>query len=142
MLGYQVGYVSNISVVNNDEVFVTFIITDKKVTMPERIAATIEFTGMGGSKSLELVVPEEKTDDKNFITTIEPRRLQDFYFYQSEIAQNIVSMASDFMKICTDHNTKLAKDFIKKPALLYDSYKKLDSIESTETKLMKKRRKQ
>src|SRR5574344_1125605 len=54
--GYQVVYVSNISIVNED-IFVTFIITDKDLTMPKTLDATVAFTGMGGSKSLELFVP-------------------------------------------------------------------------------------
>ena len=66
--GYQVGYVSDISFVD-DDVFITFIITDKDIVMPKKIAATVEFTGMGGSKSLELYIPEEGSQAKNYIYT-------------------------------------------------------------------------
>ena len=90
--GYQVGYVSDIAIVN-DDVFITFIITDNELVMPDNIIATIAFTGMGGSKSLELSVPDKNTKVKNYITTVEPRRLQEFYVYQTQIAQNILTIS-------------------------------------------------
>ena len=38
--GYQVGYVSDIAIVDED-VFITFIITDKDIIMPKKLAATV-----------------------------------------------------------------------------------------------------
>lgn len=138
--GYQVGYVSNISIVNED-VFITFIITDKELIMPKNLAATVEFTGMGGSKSLELYVPKQKLDKKNYITAIEPKRLQDFYVYQTQIAQNIVSMTTDFMNIYTPHNEALLRKFIKKPDIIQDIHRTLDDMQNAENQYMENRRK-
>ena len=135
--GYQVGYVSNISIVNED-VFVTFIITDHKIQMPRQLAASVEFTGMGGSKSLELFVPEKNSKNQNLITTIEPRRINDFYIYQNQIAQNIVTMTSEFMKMFNDRNSGLVKDFISNPTLIKETDSALDNITEQELKLLKK----
>lgn len=137
--GYQVGYVSNISLVNED-VFITFIITDKKLVMPERLAATIAFTGMGGSKSLELFVPPEGSKAKNYITTIEPRRLQDFYFYQNQIAQNIVYMTKDFLEMFDSKRTQSLKEFIKEPTILHDIHSTLDEIQKNETSFINRKK--
>ncbi|MFR1503580.1 MAG: MlaD family protein [Opitutales bacterium] len=137
--GYQVGYVSNISIVNED-VFITFIITDKKLEMPENLSATIAFTGMGGSKSLELFVPPEGSKAKNYITTIEPRRLQDFYFYQNQIARNIVTMTTNFLEMFDAKNTELLKNFIKTPTMLNDIHDTLDVIQQSEATYINKRR--
>lgn len=137
--GYQVGYVSNISIVN-DDVFITFIITDKELEMPENLTATVAFTGMGGSKSLELFVPPEGYKAKNFITTVEPRRLQDFYVYQSQIAQNIVTMTGGFLEMLDAKRTQMLKDFIKEPAMLNDIHKTLDEIQKSETTFMNNRK--
>lgn len=139
--GYQVGYVSNISIVNED-VFITFIITDKELKLPENIAATVAFTGMGGSKSLELFVPKDKSKNKNYITTVEPRRINDFYIYQNQIAQNLVTMTSDFMKTFDDRTTGKIKDFIRKPLILNDINNTLDTIQKNEKEILKKREKQ
>lgn len=136
--GYQVGYVSNIAIVNED-VFITFIITDKKLEMPENLSATIAFTGMGGSKSLELFVPPEGSKAKNYITTIEPRRLQDFYFYQNQIARNIVTMTTNFLEMFDAKNTELLKNFIKTPTMLNDIHDTLDVIQQSEATYINKR---
>ncbi|MBS4760612.1 MAG: MCE family protein [Clostridium sp.] len=139
MLGYQVGYVSDISIVNED-VFITFIITDKKLKMPERMSATVEFTGMGGSKSLELSVPDEKTNPKNYITAVEPRRLQDFYVYTNQMANLILGMTSDFMKIMDARRTDLLKNFIKNPSVLHDVHRTLDDVQKSESQFMERRK--
>lgn len=136
MMGYQVGYVSNISVVN-DDVFITFIITDKKMQMPDSLNATVEFTGMGGSKSLELA-PAGKVDGKNIINVIEPKRVQDFYDYQNQIARNIVTMSADFMQIMTDGRIKALKAFIMNPEEIKEADKVLNQINTEQTKLIKR----
>lgn len=133
--GYQVGYVSNISLVN-DEAFITFVITDKKVHIPDNIAASVAFTGMGGSKSLELFVSDEKVNNKKYIRTIEPKRINDFYIYQDQIAQNLVTMTTDFMKMCTDDNIKKLREFIKNPEILREVGQTLKTIEDGEKQFM------
>lgn len=135
--GYQVGYVSNISIVNEDA-FITFIITDKELKMPENLSATVAFTGMGGSKSLELFVPPPGAKTKNYITTVEPRRLNDFYIYQNQIAQNLVNMTADFMKIFDDKTTNKVKDFIRNPQVLTEIDTTLDTIQNNEKEILNK----
>lgn len=135
--GYQVGYVSNISIVNEDA-FITFIITDKELKMPENLSATVAFTGMGGSKSLELFVPPPGAKTKNYITTVEPRRLNDFYIYQNQIAQNLVNMTADFMKIFDDKTTNKVKDFIRNPQVLTEIDTTLDTIQKNEKEILNK----
>lgn len=138
--GYQVGYVSNISLVN-DEVFITFIITEKDVAMPEKMAATIAFTGMGGSKSLELFVPEKGSKINNYITAIEPRRLQDFYVYQNQIANNLIIMTTQFMELADDKRINWLKNFIKEPTMLNDIHRTLDTVQKYEQSFIDQRRK-
>ncbi len=135
--GYQVGYVSDISFVD-DDVFITFIITDKDIVMPKKIAATVEFTGMGGSKSLELYIPKEGSQAKNYISTIEPKRLQDFYIYQNQIARDIMTMTSNFMNMMTPQNTTTVVNFIKDPIALEQIHNILDIVQNKESDLIEK----
>lgn len=135
--GYQVGYVSDISFVD-DDVFITFIITDKDIVMPKKIAATVEFTGMGGSKSLELYIPEEGSLAKNYISTTEPKRLQDFYIYQNQIARDIMTMTSNFMNMMTPQNTTTVVNFIKDPIALEQIHNILDIVQNKESDLIEK----
>ncbi len=138
--GYQVGYVSDIAIVDED-VFITFIITDNDMVMPKKIAATVEFTGMGGSKSLELYVPKEGSLAKNYISTIEPKRLQDFYVYQNQIARDLMTMTTNFMNMMTPKNTNTVVNFIKDPIVLEQIHNILDIVQNKESALLEKRSK-
>ena len=75
MLGIPVGYVKHINFVN-DTVFVDFIIDKKGVEIPNGSKITVEFSGLGGSKSLEIYPPTEKYDsDTPPLIIQQPRRL-------------------------------------------------------------------
>ena len=138
--GYQVGYVSDIAIVDED-VFITFIITDNEMIMPKKLAATVEFTGMGGSKSLELYVPKEGSLAKNYISTTEPKRLQDFYVYQNQIANDLITMTTNFMSMMTPKNTDTVVNFIKDPIALEQIHNILDIVQNKESALLEKRSK-
>ena len=79
MMGIEVGHVTKIKP-TSEEVFVKFILTDKSVTIPQGTIATVEFSGMAGSKSLELYLPDknEYMETNTPILTVEPpKRLHD-----------------------------------------------------------------
>lgn len=58
-MGVQIGYVNYLEPVNN-EVYVKFIINDKNANLPKGVVANVEFSGLGGTKSLELYPPTER----------------------------------------------------------------------------------
>ncbi|MBQ6516338.1 MCE family protein [bacterium] len=78
MMGIQIGYVKKVKIIG-DEVYVKFVITDKSVKVPQGTTATVEFSGMAGSKSLELYPPTGKVDKQNTPELIveSPKRLHD-----------------------------------------------------------------
>ena len=79
MMGIEVGHVTKIKP-TNEEVYVKFVITDDDITIPQGTIATVEFSGMAGSKSLELYLPDNTTYiDKNtpILTVNPPKRLHD-----------------------------------------------------------------
>ena len=137
MLGYQIGYVSNISLINNDDVFVTFVITEKDITMPDSMVATVEFTGMGGSKSLELT-PADSKSKKNIISVTQPRRVQDIYVNQTVIAQNLVLMSAGFMKMANDRAVNTLKAFIKNPRELSEFDTLIEDIDNQQNNLIRR----
>lgn len=137
MLGYQIGYVSDISLINNDDVFVTFVITEKDITMPDSMVATVEFTGMGGSKSLELT-PADSKSKKNIISVTQPRRVQDIYVNQTVIAQNLVLMSAGFMKMANDRAVNTLKAFIKNPRELSEFDTLIEDIDNQQNNLIRR----
>lgn len=58
MMGVPIGYISTVKIVQ-DHVYVKFVITENDFLIPKGVIATVEFNGMGGSKSLELYPPDE-----------------------------------------------------------------------------------
>lgn len=79
MMGIQVGHVTKIKPTNS-EVYVKFIITNPEVYIPQGTSVTVEFSGMAGSKSLELYPPNVDTYIDNtvpLLTTNPPKRLHD-----------------------------------------------------------------
>lgn len=79
MMGIEVGHVTKIKP-TKDEVYVKFIITNPEVYIPQGTSVTVEFSGMAGSKSLELYPPtkDDYIDSSTPLMTINPpKRLHD-----------------------------------------------------------------
>lgn len=79
IMGIEVGHVTKIKP-TKDEVYVKFIITNPDVYVPQGTSVTVEFSGMAGSKSLELYPPEkgDYIDSSTPLMTINPpKRLHD-----------------------------------------------------------------
>ncbi len=75
MMGIQVGYVKHIKAVN-DMVYVDFVINQEGIEIPKGSTITVEFSGMGGSRSLEIYTPTEKYNSNTPpIIVQQPRRL-------------------------------------------------------------------
>ena len=79
MMGIEVGHITKIKP-TNEEVFVKFIIPDKSIVIPQGTVGTVEFSGMAGSKSLELYLPDKQTfinKDVPILAVNPPKRLHD-----------------------------------------------------------------
>ena len=79
IMGIEVGHVTTIKP-TNEEVFIKFVLNDRDIEIPRGTVATVEFSGMAGSKSLELYLPDRQTyiDDNVPILGVDsPKRLQD-----------------------------------------------------------------
>ena len=103
MLGIQVGYVKKVKIVN-DMVFVDFIITEKGISIPKGSRVTVEFTGLGGSKSLEIYLPKDKaTPDTSFLIIQQPRRLG----YALSLLDSMLEKISQITYKCTSFGKEI-----------------------------------
>ena len=107
-MGIEIGHVTEIKPIR-DEVFVKFIITDKTVqSIPQGTVVTVEFSGMAGSKSLELYLPDNTTyiDATVPILKVEaPKRLHDAAGLLNDMFKrigNMITTASKFGKKVSD----------------------------------------
>ncbi len=92
-MGVQVGYINNIKILSNN-VYVRFVITDKDLKLPRGVIATVEFNGLGGSKSLELYPPDENEHTDRLILINTPKRLHDSLGLLNEMFGKIDSIAA------------------------------------------------
>lgn len=93
-MGVQVGYVNKVKIVSND-IYLRIVITNKNIVLPKGSIATVEFNGMGGSKSLEIYPPtEESLASKKIIAVQPPKRLHDSLGLLNEMFDKIDSIAA------------------------------------------------
>ena len=75
MMGIHIGYVRKVKIIN-DMVFVDFIINQDGIEIPNGSKVTVEFTGLGGSKSIEIYTPKDKVPKGSQTFEVQqPRRL-------------------------------------------------------------------
>lgn len=70
-MGVQVGYISKVKILSS-EVYLKMVITDKNINLPKGAIATVEFNGMGGSKSLEIYPPTQNSTASGKIIQVNP----------------------------------------------------------------------
>ncbi|MBO6088112.1 MCE family protein [bacterium] len=93
-MGVPVGYINKIKIVS-DEVYLKIVITQKDFKFPKGVIATVEFNGMGGSKSLEIYPPtEESLLSGKIIAVQNPRRLSDATSLLADMFGKINSITS------------------------------------------------
>ncbi len=92
-MGVQVGYIKNIKLLSNNA-YVRFVITQKDLKLPKGVIATVEFNGLGGSKSLELYPPDENENAERLIVIRSPKRLHDSLGLLNDMFDKIDSIGS------------------------------------------------
>lgn len=92
-LGVQIGYIKDIKLLS-DKVFVRFVVTEENVVLPKGVVASVEFNGLGGSKSLELYAPDENNKTDKLIVVRDPRRLNASLLLINEMFTKIDSIGS------------------------------------------------
>ena len=76
-MGVTVGHVSDLKY-ENKEILATILITKRGINVPACSSAKVEFTGIVGSKSIE-IMPPETTNCEEKIITQNPLRINEFF---------------------------------------------------------------
>ena len=111
MMGVEVGHVTKIKPTPN-EVYVKFILTAPDVYVPQGTVVTVEFSGMAGSKSLELYLPDKDTYIDNSVplmTVNPPKRLHDALALLSDMYKKLGTIIYG----CSSFGKKLDLDIEK-----------------------------
>ena len=127
-MGVQVGYIQKINIVNNT-VYVKFVITEKDVSIPQGSVATVEFNGLGGSKSLEITQPTEETlASDQYIVINQPKRLHDSITLLNDMFDKIgaIGTRSAYFLNQFEAETKDMKNI--NPAIITREINKVDDV--------------
>ncbi len=92
LMGIKVGHVKKL-IIDKDNIKVRFIITKRNVKIPKGANVSIEFTGLAGSKSLEILPPNTSGKAKNQYVVHEPIRVNSLTKIQLEIMESILGFS-------------------------------------------------
>lgn len=94
-MGIQIGYVNQLDIAGED-IYVKFMITDTSVKIPHGSTATVEFSGLGGSKSLELYPPTPgQKECCKVIVPQPPKRIHDSLGLLNDMFESAIEIAYD-----------------------------------------------
>lgn len=139
MMGLQVGYVSDIKIVDN-KIFITFVVSEDNSKVPENSVVTVGAYGLAGSKSLEITPDSkgEKPYDYAYFIPKTPRRIGDVYRVQADINQSIINMSVAISKEISKARLPMLKSLLKQSDNINMAIEKNNEIIKTEDMLLKK----
>jgi len=120
LMGIQIGYVSNLEPIG-DEIYLSFVVTHPNLKIPKGASATVEFTGIAGSKSLEISPPGKEIDKNSHenIVIVKQKRLGDFLQALVKYSDLAVEIQQGIAKIRVQDIQKIQEKIINaniKPA--------------------------
>lgn len=137
-MGVNIGSVKDFKVNDHDEkVQVTFQLKNKDFKIPHGSVATIQFTGLVGSKSLELKPPKNSLKAKNgsAIITQNPIRISSYIKMAANTSESIASGSKNFLKMFGEGTIDKIKRNIRRVHIL--SYESIDGSEKAKRILSK-----
>lgn len=139
IMGNEIGYVSNVRVIDNSEIFVSFVITKPQINIPAGTVANIESTGIVGSRSLELYPPTKPAKKgSELIIPTNPNRVQGAFSNSSRTAEIIYTASSSFNKTINVEQIPIIRRFIRKTYNETNSYgTKIDEINEAQNEAIK-----
>ena len=112
LMGVQIGHVSSLKSAD-EKIYVEFCVT-KKEKIPTGSYASVEFSGLGGSKSLEIYPPETKPTKRSKILYLKKNyRISSLYENQINLSNNLLKASANFAPYLTDELILRYKDFLQ-----------------------------
>lgn len=126
-LGVQIGHVKKIQIIASN-VYIKFIITQKDLQLPAGSIATVEASGLGGSKALEIYPPAKDAKADKLIMIKEPTRLGKVMSLFDDIFKelNAIFMTVDHAGSQFDMQNGIPKNIIE-PADIKEGLIKIES---------------
>lgn len=97
-MGVEIGSIKQLDL-KNDKVDVTFSLKNPDFQIPDDSTVTIQFTGLVGSKTLEIEPPKIKTTLKEKLIVVNPIRISSFVEMNAKTQQSIASGSKNFLRV-------------------------------------------
>lgn len=107
-MGAQVGHISEVTI-KKDDIIVKYVIDKKNLKIPKGSLATIEFSGLAASKSLEFYPPNNYSFLNDKIVTKNPNRISNFVDTQNDIANFFINIGDKMLNVSEKHIKSLKK---------------------------------
>ncbi len=111
-LGIQIGHVTKLQLLSSktsSDIYVKFIITQKDLTLPIGAIATVEGSGLGGSKSLEIYPPDKDTPTDKIIVPKDSTRLNRVMSLFNQIFKDIEQIFTTIGNTATELSSDAPK---------------------------------
>lgn len=110
LMGMQIGNVTKLELLNS-EIYVTFRNNDKNIKLPEGAVATISFTGLAGSKSLEIMPPSDvSAKNRKILSAVEPVRINSVFEVQNSISESVLEYTKGVLEFIGEENIFFAPE--------------------------------
>ena len=96
IMGIQIGHVTGIRPIK-DKVSVSFTVKNRRFFIPNGSNISIQFTGIAGSKSLEIESPGSTSHQGEFIKIVEPVRINSLMEIQAKITRSVADTAESIL---------------------------------------------
>lgn len=118
LMGINIGHVKDVKIFDN-KVFISFLVTKENIQLPKKTAAIIEFYGLGGSTSLELMQDNSiDTTDRDVIHPIYSYRVKDLWDGQKQVAQVMIDIYGGIGRTIQGADLLNKKEYIKQSKLV------------------------
>lgn len=138
LMGINIGYVKDVKIFDN-KVFLSFLVTKEGVQLPKCAVATIEFYGLGGSTSLELMPSNcTKGNEEEIIIPSGSYRVQDFWDGQKLTSNVMINIYGSIGRNIDKSGIMYKKDLLIQSKFIEEINKQLGKTNNSETVLIYK----
>ncbi len=102
IMGVVVGHVRKLTPYS-EGIDVQFIITRKGIKIPNGSIAKVSFSGLAGSRSIEILPPTFETVDALGIITKSPMRIKDIFEYGKVYSETLVAVQKEIEKMSEEN---------------------------------------
>lgn len=139
-MGIIVGHVRNLQR-EDDVILCEIFVTKPNTKIPDGAVAKVEYNGLGGSKSIEIMPPKTENPDVKGIVAAEALRINDMMEAFDDVRE-VLACIKQFVEGITPQSTlSAAKAIAEAPDFTIEANKTLDSMAQKQAETHKKFRK-